>query len=249
MRYKKGTFCTVPINQIKGIDPLSQVIFMWLCFHANQDGVCFPGYELLSLETGISKRTIIQKIELLENAGVLTKDKKRIGGRQARNVYTINILDHFQGEVESLCQGEDTSLGQSDFPANTECKSRTHIYVEPNSINQNNISETLNIKKLTEPFIEKYGEEMINKFLNYWTQKNLNGKKELWQMQKVFDVSKRLASWQENNTKWSQQKEKSSGTVTLHDGSKAIKKFGQWVMQSNQNVVVDMHYFPELKNI
>lgn len=49
------------------------------------------------------------------------------------------------------------------------------------------------------PFVETYGKEMLREFYNYWTEKNDNGKKMRFEMQKVFDVSRRLATWSKNN--------------------------------------------------
>ena len=45
------------------------------------------------------------------------------------------------------------------------------------------------------------------KFLEYWTQKNHNGKKEYWQMQRVFDVEKRWRTWLRNAEKYMKPKE------------------------------------------
>lgn len=38
----------------------------------------------------------------------------------------------------------------------------------------------------------------FEKFFNYWKQRNPSGKKELWQMQKVFDVKRRITTWMSN---------------------------------------------------
>jgi hypothetical protein len=44
-------------------------------------------------------------------------------------------------------------------------------------------------------FAEKYPEEMLNKFCNYWTEKNKSGTKMRYELEKVFEISKRLATW------------------------------------------------------
>lgn len=35
----------------------------------------------------------------------------------------------------------------------------------------------------------------LDKFINYWREKNPNGTKERWQMQKVFEIQRRLGTW------------------------------------------------------
>lgn len=49
--------------------------------------------------------------------------------------------------------------------------------------------------------LAKYGEEMCREFYDYWTERNTNGKKMRFEMQKVFDISRRLATWNKNNFK------------------------------------------------
>ena len=41
----------------------------------------------------------------------------------------------------------------------------------------------------------KYGIEMIQEFVDYWTEMLPNGKKQRWQKQKAFDVNRRLIAW------------------------------------------------------
>ena len=80
----------------------------------------------------------------------------------------------------------------------TESQQKTTNKNEKNEKNDKEervINDSPPLIELLKPHIEKYGQAMIDKFINYWTQKNANGKKELWQMQKVFDVPKRLATW------------------------------------------------------
>lgn len=43
-------------------------------------------------------------------------------------------------------------------------------------------------------FAEKYPEAMLNKFCNYWTEKNTKGKMR-FEFEKTFEISKRLATW------------------------------------------------------
>ena len=43
----------------------------------------------------------------------------------------------------------------------------------------------------------------IKKFVLYWTEPNSTGKKLRWQMQKTFDVKRRLATWLMNSKKFS----------------------------------------------
>lgn len=49
------------------------------------------------------------------------------------------------------------------------------------------------------PYIDTYGKEMLRAFYDYWTEKNEGGKKMKFEMQKVFEIEKRLRTWSNNN--------------------------------------------------
>jgi|WetSurMetagenome_2_1015567.scaffolds.fasta_scaffold00103_2 hypothetical protein len=45
------------------------------------------------------------------------------------------------------------------------------------------------------PFLAKYPKEMLREFYNYWTEKNKSGTKLRFELQQVFEISKRLVTW------------------------------------------------------
>lgn len=47
-------------------------------------------------------------------------------------------------------------------------------------------------------FFEKYSEEMLNKFVSYWTEKSKSGKMR-FEFQKTFEISRRLVTWANND--------------------------------------------------
>jgi hypothetical protein len=49
---------------------------------------------------------------------------------------------------------------------------------------------------------EKYSEEMLLSFANYWSEKNQKGKMR-WQLEKTFEIPNRLATWHRNDSKFS----------------------------------------------
>ncbi len=53
-------------------------------------------------------------------------------------------------------------------------------------------------KKSIEPFIERYGKETCNNFFLYWTEPNKSKTKLRYEMEKTWDISRRLANWARN---------------------------------------------------
>lgn len=52
-------------------------------------------------------------------------------------------------------------------------------------------------------FRNQYQDHLLIEFVNYWSEHNPNGKKMKFEMQKVFDINKRLATWSNNQKSFS----------------------------------------------
>lgn len=57
-------------------------------------------------------------------------------------------------------------------------------------------------KKSLHPYLNKYGKELLNNFYLYWTEKKPKGKKMRFEMEKVFDVKRRLLTWSKRDSKF-----------------------------------------------
>jgi len=66
-----------------------------------------------------------------------------------------------------------------------------NVNVNDNVINKREYKFTLSVFE----FKESYPKEMLNKFINYWTEKNKSKTKMRWELEKTFEISKRLATW------------------------------------------------------
>ena len=86
--------------------------------------------------------------------------------------------------IESQCDGK-ASLSKVK-----ESKVNNIISIE--------IREKNFYQKISE-FKDIYHKEMLRAFYDYWTEKNPSGKKMRFEMQKTFELSKRLAYWKNND--------------------------------------------------
>ena len=94
-RYKKGSFTIVPnLDAIDGICPYAQVIYLWLCKHADENGICYPGAKRIAKKGGMSERVVPGKVKLLEEIGVLKKTKRtKEEGGNITNLYQIMVAN------------------------------------------------------------------------------------------------------------------------------------------------------------
>lgn len=57
-----------------------------------------------------------------------------------------------------------------------------------------------------------YDIKVLNEFIEYWTEHNSKGKKMRFEMEKVFDISRRWATWIKNNEKFTKKENGTSKT-------------------------------------
>lgn len=50
---------------------------------------------------------------------------------------------------------------------------------------------------------KKYQKEMCLEFYNYWTEMNEGGRKMRFEMERIFDIKRRLTTWLSHDKKWS----------------------------------------------
>ena len=60
---------------------------------------------------------------------------------------------------------------------------------------------------------EKVAREEFAKFVSYWTERNKSGTKQKWELERTFEVGKRLASWFSNIGKWGNKPNKDNSLI------------------------------------
>jgi len=71
--------------------------------------------------------------------------------------------------------------------------------VKDTVIKHNIDSRKLKFADTLKPFVEKYGKEMIRAFYDYWVEPNKSNTKFRQELQKTWDLKRRLETWSSNN--------------------------------------------------
>jgi hypothetical protein len=186
----------------------TKVLFIHLLLKANHTTKLWRGNEIkrgqyltslntLSQETGLSVKQIRASLNNLEKTGEV--------GKQTTNLNTLISITKYDDY-----QSKGTPKGK---PKANEGQSEGKQRATTNNVNNDNNEEEeesdegkpSTSKTLTErqidfgielkTYVEKYGNTMCKDFFDYWTESNANGKKMRFEMEKVFDVKRRLATW------------------------------------------------------
>ena len=151
---------------------------------SNKYGYCFATNNYFAQLYGVGKNTISLWVSELKKHNFITIEIKRNDKNQ--------IVERRIGIIKL----SDRGIFKND---------------ENNKIKFNTIND-ISIRRM------KFGTEVSekgvgileikesNKFLDYWTEENKSGTKMRFEMERTFDIRRRLTRWKDNSNKWSQSK-------------------------------------------
>lgn len=181
-------------------------------------GQLLTGINVLSIETSLSVQQLRTSLKKLKSTNEIT-----IESSSKNSVITIVNYDFYQSiEDDQQAEQQTNNKRITNDQQTINKRSTTNKNVKNNkkerskeesikfdsaenefsSTNENEKMQLENrkllfVEKLT-PFVGKYEKEMLNEFYFYWTEKNENGKKMRFEMQKVFEYGRRLSTWAKN---------------------------------------------------
>lgn len=198
--------------------------FFYLIYKANDEGYVDASYADMAKALNRSRTMLYKYVMRLASLGAIElRSKQQVNNRltaseQKRTYIYIPQIAYYKrvtstGENRSVNSRLTTSkqeINKKDSPQKTLEERKEEFY------------ESL------KPFVEKYGENLIEEFYNHWAQVNEGGTKMHWEKQKTFEIARRLATWKRNNygKSSSEQRMHTDGTV-LHAGQMDYTK-GTW---------------------
>ena len=181
--------------------------FIWLLLRANYD------------DAKVVIGSTIYKLKKGEMITSLKKLQKQFGwGNSRLNTFLKLLKDDEMIDYKSNTQlTHITILNYKDLQGiQTANKSQpTHKQITTKSQPNTNKKNKEEIKKNKEiDFLNQvlkigkgiYNQDMLDDFCNYWTERNISGRKMKFEMQKTFDISRRLAKWHKNSFEWNFKK-------------------------------------------
>ena len=177
--------------------------FIWLLLRANYDdakvvigsniyklkqGQMITSQKKLCKQFGWGNSRLKTFLKLLENDGMI----KVKSNTQLTKVTLLN-WESYQDSNLKTTHKQPTTNSQP----NTNKKNKEEIKKnkEQNFINQV-LAEGIKITPMVAP-------DIIDEFCNYWTERNMSGRKMKFEMAKTFDIKRRLSTWIRNKKEWS----------------------------------------------
>jgi DNA-binding transcriptional regulator YhcF (GntR family) len=174
-------------------DHTAIILFLNLLLVADRDTGSYEcGRFQLAEITGINPNTIYKTLKRLKKSKMITQE--------SNNKYsTISIVNwHKYQDYDNTCGNNKVTTREQQ--SNNKVTLNKNIRIKE-LINKEEIATLtgyLEDKGINRELVTTE----IDKFINYWTEKNVSGTKERWQLEKTFEVKKRLTTWFNNINKF-----------------------------------------------
>lgn len=178
------------------------IYFMLLETLRDQHDMMYPlaDCDLLAEEFGTSDakiKTVICSYELFD----FDEDNRFFSPKML-----VYLEPYFKMKEQRIAAGKASAVKRM---LNDRSTTVQQSKVKESKVNEIKVKESkVEFSELLNPHIPLFAtnEELV-KFYNYWTEKNAKGK-ERWEMEKFFDIKRRIATWLGNASKFETNKPK-----------------------------------------
>ena len=100
------------------IQPVTKLVLLAIADYCGSEQTAWPSYETISKRTGLDRRTIIRHCKVLEEAGHISINKRKIEKtKNCSNLYQLHVSEQYLNRKRvsvSQSQGSDTQSVNSD---------------------------------------------------------------------------------------------------------------------------------------
>jgi hypothetical protein len=190
-----------------------KLLFMYLCDVCDVAGFVEVSYRKFSFDLSIPQSDIQEAIKGLSKGLILSrcgdvallknflKHQKNLPLNEFNNAHKgiFKKYEYYSAKFDNLMISNEIGifiLGAKEGLTSPTGKDKSND-------KGNNIEKVKeNFKNDLSEFVETYGKDLCNNFYLYWTELNQNKTKMRFQLQKTFEISKRLNTWANNENKF-----------------------------------------------
>lgn len=195
-------YAIIPANvrYDKDLTPNAKLLYGEITALCNSKGYCWANNEYFANLYDVSKTSISKWISsLIEKKYVESKLLYKEGTKEILNRYLTLVVNPIEEKLNTPMKVSLNSPIEEKLKDNTTVSNITNSNNTINSKDeiiaqkQNAFAETL------KPYLSLYGKDMLNNFFLYWTEPTKSGNKLRFDLQKTWDVARRLRTWNNNN--------------------------------------------------
>lgn len=210
---KKDKYIIVPTDLLRSPDltPTEKLLYLVLDTYADRGSrECFPSLETLATDLKVSRRTVVNTLEILVVKGLITKtQRKNKAGAFTSNLYRLQDLKPIDSQKQEIPSEENVKKEKSLEPMEeAQAIEITKITFE------DIITQNLNLEQFKKS--HKEDTNLIDSFVNiivdisYSTQKFIRIQNQNIPTQKVIDIFKKI---EQHHLEYAIRKFKQAGPI------------------------------------
>jgi len=136
------------------------------------------------------------------------KEPEKMRTHSERNANAMQGEDRIGKEKK----GKETNRESLQPSVSTPAQNMRNFLVMINQKEEGYVTFVEAVSKKTNVSITAAAAE-LDRFVNYWTEKSKNGLKDRWELEKTFEVQKRLSTWFQRSGQYSSNKKTNVGNI------------------------------------
>lgn len=189
---------------------------------ASRVGEGFTGAFVLEVVKGLVRRCFFDKrcfnsFQILTSPGIQSRYFSAVDRRQTVNIvkeYTLISVYDYINEDNVNIYSINTDSGTQSRVKESRVKESKELLDARAKVFFDQVAE----------FVGKYPKQMLRAFYDYWTEVNKSGTKMKFEMEKTWQLSKRIKRWADNDKSFSGKKEAEQAPNPMIERLKAAEK-------------------------
>ena len=219
--------------------PVEKQIIFWDLFIGYPNSECLDEFvkpiwnfievQLKNMDENYQKKIVDRNRENGKNGGRPKKDtdiqldketeenqKNPMGLLETQKTLNVNVNENINVNENSI---DSSEIKISDLPISENQSNKKSFNLETETEKRKKVApkkeideRELDFKQQIFPYVEKYGVEMCKDFFNYWSEKNQSGKKMRFEIERTWELSRRLETWNKRQDKFNKGKTEAKQT-------------------------------------
>ena len=133
-------------------------------------------------------------------------DEDKVKWQEKCNKNHDNIQKRWREKNTNVYERIQTNTNDTDSDSDKDKDKEykeisTNVDTKKDGLSLNLSKRKNNFKESLKPFVEIFGADMMNDFFSYWTEPNKSNTKMRYELEKTWDIKRRLSRWANNNIK------------------------------------------------
>lgn len=171
--------------------------------------------KIIKIRSGKIKVNFLdEQWEKLSEKSKINSKNGALGGRPKKLIESENKPNGFDSLLK--IETETKALRREEIR-------KEEIIIKVKEIKENIVDRKLKFSSTLKPFLTKYDKDFLNDFYKYWTEPNKSNSKFKQELERTWDLERRLETWARNDKNFNNKNQ--NGKPTTASGTKQAYRF------------------------